>query len=95
MYETTTDTAAMAWSPSHWQGVAMKLLQHGGAGGGVTSLIRMEAGSMIPAHKHTTADQSVFVVEGDLIEDGVVYGSGAFLVAKAGTPHGPHGTAGG
>ena len=92
MYEITTDTAAMAWSPSNWPGMSMKLLQHGGAGGGATSLIRMEPGSAIPAHKHTTAGQSVFVIEGDLIDDDVVYGPGTFLVAKAGTPHGPHGT---
>jgi hypothetical protein len=41
------------------------------------------------------ADQSVFVVEGDLVEEGVGYGPGSFLFAKAGTPHGPHGSSGG
>ena len=35
------------------------------------------------------------MIEGDLIEEGVTYGPGSFLVAKAGTPHGPHGTSGG
>lgn len=47
----------------------MKLLQHSGAGGGVTNSIRMEPGSVIPAHKHMRSDQSVFVVESDLTDD--------------------------
>jgi hypothetical protein len=35
------------------------------------------------------------VIEGDLVEEGVTYGPGSFLLAKAGTPHGPHGSSGG
>ena len=92
MYETTIDSATMDWSPTGWTGVTMKLLQREGANGGMTGMLRMAPGSTIPAHRHTKADQSVFVVEGDLVEDGVTYGPGTFLVAKAGTPHGPHGT---
>ena len=106
MYETKTDTSALAWSPTGWPGVFMKMLQQvepaggatGGAtggGGGMIGMMRMEAGSSIPAHRHTHADQAVFVIEGDLIEEGVTYGPGSFLVAKAGTPHGPHNSAGG
>jgi hypothetical protein len=33
----------------------------------------------------------VFVLEGDLVDDGATYGPGSFLVVKAGSPHGPHG----
>ena len=101
MYETKTDTSALAWSPTGWPGVFMKMLQQvessggGGGTGGMIGMMRMEAGSSIPPHSHTHADQAVFVIEGDLIEEGVTYGPGSFLVAKAGTPHGPHGSAGG
>ena len=73
----------------------MKVLQQAASGGGMTGMMRMEAGSSIPAHRHTDADQSVLVIEGDLVEEGVTYGPGSFLVAKAGTPHGPHGSTGG
>jgi quercetin dioxygenase-like cupin family protein len=61
----------------------------------MTGMTRLAAGSSIPAHRHTHADQTVFVVEGDLIDDGVSYGPGSFFVVKGGSPHGPHGTSGG
>ena len=103
MYETKTDTAALAWSPTGWPGVSMKMLQQVESIGGMIGMMRMEAGSSIPPHSHTHAarlsspksDQAVFVIEGDLIEEGVTYGPGSLLVAKAGTPHGPHGSSGG
>lgn len=95
MYQIKLDTAALPWSQGAAPGVSMKLLQQVESTGGVTAMTRMAAGSSIPAHSHTHADQMVFVVEGDLVEEGVTYGPGSFLVAKAGTPHGPHDTAGG
>ena len=99
MYETKTDTSALAWSPTGWPGVSMKMLQQVESSdetiGGMSGMMRIEAGSSIPAHSHTHADQAVFVIEGDLVEEGVTYGPGSLLVAKAGTPHGPHGSSGG
>lgn len=95
MYETKIDTSALAWSPTGWPGVWMKMLQQVESTGGMSGMMRMEAGSSIPAHSHTHADQAVFVIEGDLIDDGVTYGPGSFLVAKAGSPHGPHNSSGG
>jgi quercetin dioxygenase-like cupin family protein len=100
MYETKTDTSALAWSPTGWPGVFMKMLQQvessgGGEMRGMIGMMRMEAGSSIPAHRHTHADQAVFVIEGDLVEEGVTYGPGSFLLAKAGTAHGPHSSSGG
>jgi quercetin dioxygenase-like cupin family protein len=95
MYQTKSDTSALAWSPTGWPGVSMKMLQRVESTGGMSGMMRMEAGSSIPAHRHTQADQSVFVVEGDLVEEGVSYGPGSFFFAKAGTPHGPHGSSGG
>jgi quercetin dioxygenase-like cupin family protein len=95
MYETKTDTSALPWSPTGWPGVSMKMLQQVESTGGMIGMMRMEAGSSIPAHSHTHADQTVFVIEGDLVEEGVTYGPGSFLLAKAGTPHGPHNSSGG
>ena len=95
MYETTSDTSALAWSPTGWPGVSTKMLQQVESTGGMIGMMRMDAGSSIPAHSHTHADQAVFVIEGDLVEEGVTYGPGSLLVAKAGTPHGPHGSSGG
>ncbi len=95
MYEVTLDTSALPWSPTGWPGVSTKVLQLVEATGGMAGMTRLDAGSTIPAHSHTHADQMMFVVEGDLVEGGVSYGPGSYLVARAGTPHGPHGSAGG
>ena len=95
MYQTKHDTATLAWTPTGWAGVSMKVLQQVESTGGMSGMLRMEPGSEIPAHRHTHADQSVFVVEGDLVEEGITYGPGSFLFAKAGTAHGPHATKGG
>jgi quercetin dioxygenase-like cupin family protein len=73
----------------------MRMLDANAATGGMTGMIKMAAGSAIPAHRHTKADQTMFVLEGDIVEEGITYGPGSFLVAKAGTPHGPHGSSGG
>lgn len=104
MYQIKLDTAALPWSPTGWPGVSMKMLGQdlrsasdaaGGGAGGMCGMMRMEAGSSIPAHQHTHADQAVFVIEGTIVEEGITYGPGSFLVAKAGTPHGPHASPGG
>ena len=95
MYQINLDTSALPWLPIGWPGVSMKMLQQVESTGGISAMIRIEAGISIPAHSHTHADQAVFVIEGDLIDEGVTYGPGSFLVAKAGTPHGPHNSSGG
>ena len=95
MYQMKADTSALAWSPTGWPGVSMKMIQQVESTGGMTGMMRMAAGSSIPAHSHTNADQMVYVIEGDLIEDGVSYRAGSFFVAKAGSSHGPHGSSGG
>ena len=95
MYHTNLDTSAAEWSPMDGRGISMKMLYRDAASGAMTAMTRMAAGSELPAHRHTAADQTVFVLEGDLIDAGATYGPGTFLVAKAGSPHGPHTTAGG
>jgi quercetin dioxygenase-like cupin family protein len=50
------------------------MLQQVDSTGGMCGMIRMEAGSSIPAHSHMHADHAVFVIEGDLIDEGVTYG---------------------
>jgi len=94
MYEIKLNTSDLAWSAEN-SGISMKVLHQDESSGAMTAMTRLAAGSSIPAHRHTQADQTVFVVEGDLIDDGVSYGPGSFFVVKAGSPHGPHGTSGG
>ena len=92
MYQTKIDTSTLASSPQDFEGVSMKVLQQDENTGGMSILLRMNPGSSIPAHHHTHADETVFVIKGDFVEDGVSYSRGSFFTGRAGTPHGPHGT---
>jgi len=68
----------------------MKVIHEDKKSGGLTVMTRLEPGASIPAHLHTQADETVFVLSGDFIEEKVGHGSGSFFAAPAGVPHGPH-----
>jgi len=93
VYDRKINSASLPWSPLDFAGVSMKTLGNDDRTGGMTVMTRMTPGASIPAHCHTHADETVFVVEGDFIEDGISYGRGSFFAGAAGTFHGPHGTA--
>lgn len=73
-------------------GVSIRPLWSDPAVGAVTVVTEMRPGSVIPRHTHTHADETVYVLEGDFIEDGVAHGPGSYFVGAKGTPHGPHAT---
>ena len=90
MYDIKLDTATVDWMQLDFAGGSMKMLHQDQRTGGMTVMTRMQPGAVIPAHSHTQADETVYVLEGDFIEDGVAYGPGSFFVGAAGTVHGPH-----
>jgi len=89
MYSTTVNTETLPWTALDFPGVSMRVI-HEHKSGGMTVMTRLEPGASIPAHLHTKADETVFVVAGDFIEDAIEYGPGSFFAAPAGSPHGPH-----
>jgi quercetin dioxygenase-like cupin family protein len=95
MYEVKINQSEVGWTPLDMPGVSMKVLHKDEATGAMAVLTRMNAGAMIPAHFHTKADETVYVLTGDFVEDGVSHGPGSYFVGKAGVPHGPHQTADG
>lgn len=95
MYQVKMHESQADWTPLEMPGVSMKVLHRDEATGAMAVLTRMDAGATIPAHFHTRADETVYVLAGDFVEDGVSYGPGAYFVGPAGTPHGPHHTTGG
>lgn len=95
MYSIKVNESEISWSPLGLPGVSMKILNKEELTGAMAVLTRMEAGAAIPAHFHTRADETVYVLTGDFIEDGVSHGPGSYFAGKAGTPHGPHRTVGG
>ena len=95
MYGVKVNESEVGWTPLDMPGVAMKVLHKDEATGAMAVLTRMDAGATIPAHFHTKADETVYVLEGDFVEDGQSHGPGSFFAGKAGVPHGPHSTVGG
>lgn len=54
--------------------------------------INMKPGAVIPPHQHKGMAEALYVVEGDLINEGKPYPAGTSLHFKAGRVHGPHAT---
>jgi uncharacterized RmlC-like cupin family protein len=95
MYGVKVNESEVGWTPLDMPGVSMKVLHKDGTTGAMAVLTRMDAGATIPAHFHTKADETVYVLAGDFVEDGVSHGPGSYFVGKAGVPHGPHQSVGG
>ena len=94
MYYLKLDAASVPWAPLDFAGVSLRVLYTEDSGA-MTVLTRMAPGAIIPAHLHTKADETVYVLEGDFVEDARSHGPGSFFAGKAGVPHGPHTTVGG
>ena len=90
MYQLKRAADDEGWTQLDFPGVAIKLLHTDESSGATTVLTRLSPGATIPRHHHTAADEAVYVIEGDFLEDGESFGPGSFFAGKAGTDHGPH-----
>ena len=95
MYQIKVFDGDLSWTDLGMAGVTRKVLHKDGVTGAMAVLTRMEAGASIPAHWHTRAEETVYVLDGDFVEDGESLGPGTYLMGAAGTVHGPHSTIGG
>lgn len=74
------------WLPTSDAGVSFKLLYEDRARGTFTTLVRMEPGASIPAHRHLGVEQCL-VIEGDLRAGGVSMSAGDFNCSLPGSVH--------
>jgi anti-sigma factor ChrR (cupin superfamily) len=74
------------WLPTGDAGVSFKLLYEDKARGTFTTLVRMEAGAFIPAHRHLGVEQCL-VIEGDLRAGDIRMGAGDFNCSLPGSVH--------
>jgi quercetin dioxygenase-like cupin family protein len=95
MYHLKLHADGVAWSPLNFPGVSLRVLHNDPDTGAMSVLTRLAPGAVIPAHSHTHADETVYVLEGDFVEDDQSHGPGCFFAGKAGVPHGPHSSVGG
>ncbi len=90
MYQKVIEQKDIAVSALEIPGVTIHILHEDNLSGGTTVITHIAPGSVIPEHWHTAADETVFVLSGDFIEQDQSYGPGSFFVGKARTSHGPH-----
>jgi quercetin dioxygenase-like cupin family protein len=90
MYQHAIKSEDLPWTQLDFPGVSMRIVHQNPATGVMTVLTRLDPAARIPAHRHSRADESVFVLSGDFVEAGVTYGPGTLFLGAAGTPHGPH-----
>ena len=95
MFNVKLHADSVEWSPMDFPGASLRVLHTNPDTGGMSLLIHMNPGAVIPAHFHTKAAEALYVLEGDFVEAGVTSEPGTFYAAKAGVPHGPHTTVGG
>ncbi|MFN7140859.1 MAG: cupin domain-containing protein [Limisphaerales bacterium] len=90
MFPYITSGADKQWQPGPYEGVELLILRKDEQTGGVTVLRKFKAGTTVPAHTHPSANESVYVLFGEWVEDGVSYGNGSFFYVPRGEKHGPH-----
>lgn len=56
------------------------------------ALLKMEPGAVLKKHYHPTVPEAVYVVAGEMINDGETLTAGSFLLHGPGVVHGPHAT---
>jgi anti-sigma factor ChrR (cupin superfamily) len=74
------------WRPTGDRGISYKLLYADAERGTYTTLLRMEPGSRIPAHRHLGVEQCL-VLEGDLRSGEIGMSAGDFNCSSAGSVH--------
>ena len=82
-----TRPAEQAWQPTPFPGVRMKILSLHRATGRWFVQVELAPGARFPEHDHADAED-LYVLSGDLHNEGRVLGPGDFIHAEGGTHHG-------
>jgi len=77
-----------AWQPHRIVGVSLAILYLDLARREATALVRAEPGVQYPLHRHTS-DEEIYLLEGDLMIGGALYGAGDYIRSKSTSNHAP------
>lgn len=81
-------SAEMLWEEHPVQGIKFVRLHEDPVKRIFSYLLRCEPGLKFPIHRHVKAEE-IFMLEGDLVDNGQVYGPGDYLYSAAETIHAP------
>src|SRR5215469_17823675 len=90
--ETSRVEAVPAPFPNTKGTVTIQVLNSDQSLGPAVILLRMEPGSEIARHLHEQTTETLYVLDGDFINEGIPYPVGTELNVKPMTAHGPHTT---
>jgi anti-sigma factor ChrR (cupin superfamily) len=79
---------AIPWQPHVVPGVSFRPLYLDNAKREVVAIVRCEPGILYPLHRHAGVEE-LFVLEGDMVIDGEVYGKGDYIRSAPGSVHAP------
>ncbi len=85
---TIVAASAMAWQPTQFEGIEMKILYSDDEGRS-TILFKMAPGAVVPMHEHTALEQT-FILEGALEDAEGSCGAGDFVWRPGGNIHVAH-----
>lgn len=81
--------AAMAWKPSQFEGIDIKVLYEDKARGEMTCLLRWQPGTTLPFHKHPEIEQS-YVIAGSFSDHDGIARAGEYVWRKPDSMHETH-----
>jgi anti-sigma factor ChrR (cupin superfamily) len=83
---TYVDPEQLAWLPSQFAGITMKVLYRDDARGEMTVLLKWAPGASLPFHRHPEIEQS-WVLEGSFSDHDGICRAGQFVWRKPGSMH--------
>jgi quercetin dioxygenase-like cupin family protein len=79
----------IAWEPTQFDGISIKVLYEDQAKGEMTCLLKWEPGAALPMHKHPEIEQT-YVVEGSFYDQDGICRAGEFVWRRVGSFHETH-----
>jgi len=79
----------VTWRPTGIRGITVAPLSEDKAARQWSGLLRLEAGVRYPLHRHVGTEE-IYMLSGDFVADGEVYGPGDYLCSAPGSQHAPH-----
>ena len=79
----------IAWEPTQFEGISVKVLYEDKAKGEMTCLLKWEPGATLPMHKHPEIEQT-YVVEGSFYDHDGICRAGEFVWRRVGSFHETH-----
>lgn len=79
----------IAWRPSQFPGIEIKILYEDASRGEMTCMLRWAPGASLPFHKHPEIEQS-YVIEGSFSDHDGICRAGEFVWRRPGSMHETH-----